>query len=198
MIEFTERSIEEPLVKFYHLYSSARNKKDKSSDVAVISSFSKTRNEVNSRCVNIKFVINDKFIFFSNYDSPKSNEFKEHNQVSAIFNWRSINSQIRMKGTILKTPPSYNKAYFYNRDIYKNALSISSNQSAVISSFDEVKSKYEDVKTSRDLTKCPDYWGGFSIKMYEIEFWLGHEFRLNKRELYKKVNHSWKKFILEP
>ena len=84
------------------------------------------------------------------------------------------------------------------KDQKKNALAISSNQSSVIESYREVISKYEDVKISKDLTKCPNYWGGFKFIPYEIEFWKGNEFRLNKRDLFKKRNKGWEHFILEP
>lgn len=198
MIKFIDRSNEEPLSRFYDSYIFARDKKDLSSDVAIISSFSKKNNEVNSRCVNIKFIINDEFIFFSNYKSTKSFEFNEHNQVAAVFNWRNINYQVRIKGIVSRMPSSFNKDYFLTRDKDKNALSISSNQSMIISSFDDVKYKYENTKLQKDLSNCPDYWGGFSIKAYEIEHWEGHEYRLNKRELYRNENNEWKKFILEP
>jgi pyridoxine/pyridoxamine 5'-phosphate oxidase len=33
------------------------------------------KNEVDSRYVNLKFISNDEFIFFSNYDSPKASSF---------------------------------------------------------------------------------------------------------------------------
>ena len=60
-------------------------------------------NEVDSRYVNLKFITNDEFIFFSNYDSPKASAFNSHNQIAALLYWSSINVQIRMKAKIKKT-----------------------------------------------------------------------------------------------
>ena len=57
----------------------------------------------------------DKFIFFSNYNSPKADAFGFHNQIAAILYWSSINVQIRMKATIKKTSNDYNQKYFFNR-----------------------------------------------------------------------------------
>ena len=45
---------------------------------------------------------------------------------------------------------------------------------------------------------CPENWGGYSFTPYEIEFWEGNKFRLNKRDLYKKEGNIWNHFILEP
>ena len=88
--------------------------------------------------------------------------------------------------------------YFKQRSKEKNALAISSNQSQPISSYEEVRKKYNMTKNNGDLDKCPNYWGGFTFKPFSIEFWEGNEFRLNKRNLYKKDNTNWNHYILEP
>ena len=103
-----------------------------------------------------------------------------------------------MSAKIKKTSSEYNDKYFKKRSINKNALAISSNQSQVISSYDQVIKKYEKVKDNKNLSKCPDYWGGYSFKPYEIEFWEGSDFRLNKRDLYELKNYKWIHSILEP
>ena len=53
-------------------------------------------NEVDSRYVNLKYIKDSEWIFFSNYNSPKSIAFNAHNQVSAVIYWKSINLQIRI------------------------------------------------------------------------------------------------------
>ena len=103
-----------------------------------------------------------------------------------------------MKAKIKRTSISFNNRYFKTRNINKNALAISSNQSNIIASYDQIIQNYEKVKNNDNLKKCPKYWGGYSFKPYEIEFWEGNEFRLNKRNLYIKDNTSWNHFILEP
>ena len=163
-----------------------------------IASFNKEKNEVDSRFVNLKFIDNDNFIFFSNYNSPKSLAFKSHNQVSVNIYWPVIDLQIRMKAKISKKERSYNQAYFIKRSAEKNALAISSDQSQSISSYDLVVKNYNEVKKDMDLKECPEYWGGFVFKPYEIEFWKGNSFRLNKRNMYKLVDNTWHHNILQP
>ena len=51
---------------------------------------------------------------------------------------------------------------------------------------------------TKDLNKCPDYWGGFSFKPYYFEFWEGHEDRINKRKVFEKTDSGWNEFFLEP
>jgi pyridoxamine 5'-phosphate oxidase len=198
MIQFNNLSQEIPYQLFKEKYDEALNAGQKGIEAISISSYNKEISEVGSRYVNLKFITNDEFIFFSNYDSPKASSFNSHNQIAALLYWPSINVQIRMKAKIKKTSDEFNQKYFYDRTEEKNALAISSNQSKPIDSFSQVKENYNKSLKSYDLKKCPKYWGGYSFKPYEIEFWEGNEFRLNKRNLYTKDDTSWKHFILEP
>ena len=188
----------DPIILFKEKYEDAKQADQKNIEAICISSFNKTKKEVDSRFVNLKFVDGDEFIFFSNYDSPKSKAFMSHSQISACIFWESINTQIRFKAKIKRTSVKFNKKYFKKRSSEKNILAISSNQSNEIASFKDVLEKYENVKNNYNNTECPDHWGGFSFKPYEIEFWEGNEFRLNKRTLYRFQEKSWHSLILEP
>ena len=198
MIIFKNLNDGAPFSLFKEKYDHASNLGQKYIEAISISSYSKEFKEVNSRFVNLKFVENDEFIFFSNYNSPKSEEFKNHKQISALIYWNSTNTQIRIKAEINKTPIEFNKKYFKVRSPEKNALAISSNQSRLIDSYKNVKENYEKVLLSGDLTKCPDYWGGYSFTPYYFEFWEGHESRLNKRQVYKIKDNSWKRSFIQP
>lgn len=188
-----------PYKIFKNKYEEALNANQENIDAICISSYSKTSDEVNSRFVNLKFIENNKFIFFSNYSSPKSHEFHEHNQISAIIFWSKINTQIRIKANIMKTSENYNQQYFINRSYKKNALSISSKQSDSILSYEKVIDNYEDVIKNKDLNKCPKYWGGYSFVPYYFEFWEGHKSRLNKRIAFSyQSNNKWNKTYLQP
>ena len=155
MIVFKNDCNEPPFVKFREIYNIADQNNQVLIHAASISSFSSEKNEVNSRFVNIKFLDNDKFIFFTNYESPKSDEFFEHHQIAALFFWTSINTQVRIKAKISKTSKKFNNDYFSSRSSDKNALSISSQQSKKIDSYSEVKSNFERAMNTKDLKKCP-------------------------------------------
>ena len=198
MIKFTNLDQEIPYLNFKKKYDKALNANQKNIEAICISSYSKKLKEVNARFVNLKFIADKNFIFFSNYNSPKSQDFKEHNQITALIYWNSINTQIRMKATIERSPKEFNKSYFLKRSEQKNALSISSDQSEYIDSYESVKEKYLKSLEYDDLKKCPDFWGGYSFTPYYFEFWEGHESRLNKREVYELKNNKWDHFILQP
>ena len=96
MISFKNSNNEVPFKVFKEKYDQASSLNQRSIEAISISSFSKDSKEVNSRFVNLKFVDNKEFIFFTNYDSPKSKEFKSHGQISALIYWNSINVQLKL------------------------------------------------------------------------------------------------------
>ena len=198
MIQFNNLNQSVPYSFFKKLYVKALDKGQKNVDAISISSYNTIKKEVDSRFVNLKFINNNEFIFFSNYNSPKAEAFNSYNQISALFFWPSINTQIRIKAIIKKTSNEFNNKYFKQRLGDKNTLAISSQQSKMISSFDLVIEKYEDTKKKQNLFECPDYWGGYSFTPYEIEFWEGNSSRINKRNLYSKNKGTWQHSILEP
>ena len=198
MISFINDNPSQPYIQFRYEYFKALEHQQDVIEAVNISSFNKRISEVDSRFVNLKFIDGEKFIFFTNYSSPKSIAFNSHNQIAATFYWSSTNVQIRMKATISKTSYKYNKKYFQERDYKKNALAISSDQSNSADSFKVIKENYEKCLISNDLTICPDFWGGYSFIPYYFEFWKGHESRLNNREAYKKNGDNWEHFILQP
>jgi len=198
MIEFINLSDEEPYTLFKKNYHKAKNAGQKNIEAIVISSFNKEIKEVDSRFVNLKIIDNNKFIFFTNYNSPKAIAFNSFEQISALFYWPSINTQIRMKAIINKTSKNFNNEYFKKRNKEKNALAISSDQSKPSISYDEIVSKYENTKKTKNLLKCPDYWGGFLFLPYCFEFWEGHDSRVNKRVIFNKTDLDWERSFLEP
>ena len=198
MIEFKNILNDLPYLKFKKLYDLALKSRQTHIEAVAISSYALKNNDVDSRFVNLKYIIEDKWIFFSNYNSPKAIQFNSHDQISALFFWPTINIQIRMKAKIKKTPNEFNQKYFFKRSKEKNALAISSNQSNTIKSYTQVEENYKKSLKNDNLKKCPEYWGGFSFTPYYFEFWEGHESRINKREIFKKINGLWKQSYLQP
>ena len=197
MIQFDNLSHESPYLVFKKKYEDSLNANQKNIEAISIASYSTSKKEVNARYVNLKIVEDKKFIFFSNYNSPKSQEFSTHNQIMASIYWSTTNTQIRMKAYIEKTSKEFNNAYFAKRDKRKNALAICSEQSAPIASYEALQKNYELALQNNNLSKCPDYWGGYAFTSFYFEFWEGHDSRLNKRETYKLQNNEWVRGFLQ-
>ena len=198
MIQFNNLNPEIPYQFLKEKYDEALNAGQRGIEAISISSYNKEISEVDSRYVNLKFINNDEFIFFSNYKSPKAAAFNSHNQIAALIYWSSTNIQIRIKAKIKKTSKEFNQKYFFDRSEEKNALAISSRQSNPINSYNQVQENYNQSLKNDDLKKCPEHWGGYSFTPYYFEFWEGHESRINKREVFEKIDGAWKHSFLQP
>jgi pyridoxamine 5'-phosphate oxidase len=198
MIKFKKINKAKPYTLLKKLYQEANKYSEPLIDVIAISSYNKKKAEVSTRFVNLKYIINDEWIFFSNYESNKAQQFNENNNISATLYWKSIDTQIRIQAKIYKSSKSISDEHFISRNNAKNALAISSSQSRPIKSYNEVIKNYKNVLNSESSLNRPDYWGGFSFFPYSFEFWKGHDSRINKRELYKFDGKNWKKSILQP
>lgn len=201
MINFISIDKSEPLLYFKKLYEEAHSLKQEYIEAICISSYNKNINKVRSRFVNLKYVKEDKFYFFSNYESQKSKDFLSNNQVSITIFWSKTNTQIRIEGCVHRATQEESDSHFKGRSIEKNALAISSMQSKKIASYEDVNKKYiktiNSIKNKSSINR-PVYWGGFYVKPNKIEFWEGHENRINKRQEYKKLDSGWSKYFLEP
>tara|TARA_S200000501_G_C20817830_1_gene741421 strand:- start:270 stop:863 length:594 start_codon:yes stop_codon:yes gene_type:complete len=197
MITFIDLSPSEPYQLFKYLYDKAEAS-EKIVEAICISSFDERLSEVQSRFVNLKYVKNDEWIFFSNYNSPKAFQFKHHNQIAATFFWPSINSQIRIKAKVFKTSKKFSDEHYLSRDKDKNKLAHLSEQSEQIISYEEMINKFDSVENPADFNLRPKYWGGYSFKPYYFEFWEGHKSRINRRKVFKFEKGIWSSYFLQP
>lgn len=200
MIIFGDSS-QEPFIYLKDCYQKSF-KTEKAIEAISLSTIDIEKRKPYSRFVNIKYIDNNKLIFFSNYQSNKAIQINKVNNVSCIFYWKSTQTQIRIEGSIMKCSQEMSDNHFKNRNREKNALAISSNQSKSIKSYENVKEKF-DITLASDskLDKRPDYWGGYEIKPNYFEFWAGKSNRLNMREEFRLVdeeNGLWTKAFLEP
>ena len=199
MIEFLNLNSEKPYIHFKDLYGQALENNQKDIEVISVSSYDQKKNEVEARYLNLKYIIDNEWIFFTNYHSPKAHQFKSHSQVSVLIYWPSINTQIRIKAQIFKTSPKFSDKYFQGRTKEKNALAISSDQSQITKSFDDVaKSFHSTLKSMTVETVRPDSWGGYSFVPYYFEFWRGHANRLNERHVFEQQEDKWEERLLQP
>ena len=198
MIEISSIDNAEPFKAFENFYKKALDANQSYIDAMVISSFSHVTNEVESRFVNLKYIIKSDFYFFTNYNSPKASDFHNHKQISVLFYWDKINTQIRIKANVKKCSKSFSLQHFKNRDKTKNAIAISSNQSHQIESYEAVLENFNKTLNQQDLFKCPEYWGGYVFTPYYFEFWEGNESRINRRKVYKLIDDLWIDYFLQP
>ena len=154
------------------------------------------------RMVLLKDFSEKGFVFYTNLQSKKSGDIKNNPNVSMCFHWKSLLRQIRIVGTISSVSNEEADNYYNSRAYGSRIGAWASKQSTVLKNRDELyksidnfKKKFPDEKN----VPRPNYWSGWILSPYEIEFWLDGDNRIHQRLKYIKSNDkSWKRVLLSP
>ena len=154
-----------------------------------------------TRTVLLKGVENNKFIFFTNYESRKGKQLADNPYISLSFVWHKLERQVHIEGKAEKCLDQASDTYFSSRP-YKSKIGARiSPQSRVISSRMEIMRAFvkEVSKLAGHEISRPDNWGGFAVTPTRFEFWQGRESRLHDRIQYiLQEDGSWKQERLAP
>lgn len=158
------------------------------------------QNTPTSRVLLLKNIENDGFVFYTNYDSSKSEHIKINNNVALNFFWPELERQVRVIGCAYKINDVLSDEYFASRPRESQFGAILSNQSSKIdfnydfdSKQNSLQEKYKNKKIERPIN-----WGGFKVIPAKIEFWQGRPSRLHDRLLYELKSNKWNKTRLSP
>ena len=153
-----------------------------------------------SRVVLLRGLSNDGLIFFTNYNSHKSLELSNNNNVSVNFFWPELEKQVRIKGAVCKISDQESDDYFDSRPVDSQLGAILSNQSEDIPLGYDLSEKLVRLRSDLNNRKIdrPEYWGGYLIKANYFEFWQGRPSRLHDRLCYTFINGLWKKSRKSP
>ena len=154
-----------------------------------------------SRVVLLKQLVDEGFVFYTNYTSEKGKAISKNPKVGLSFFWPNLERQVIIKGIAEKTTFEVSNTYFQSRPKGSQLGAIVSPQSEVIAnreflekSLSELEKKYENIPIPK-----PDNWGGFLVQPISIEFWQGRANRLHDRIRYElQQNSLWKIERLAP
>ena len=167
---------------------------------AMTLSTSDTTGKVSSRIVLLKGVQDNKFWFYTNYDSDKGQQMAANEHVSLCLHWPHLQRQVRIDGTVEKSTREQSVEYFHSRPRDSQLGAVASSQSRIVENRDVLESAMsEAAKEYGDGTvACPKNWGGYGVTPDAIEFWQGRASRLHDRMKYSRENNQWTLHRLSP
>jgi|TARA_B100000953_G_scaffold238699_1_gene200187 pyridoxamine 5'-phosphate oxidase len=195
------KDLENPIDLFGEWFAEA--KKTEINDPNAFALATANKNGIPSvRMVLLKDYSQNGFVFYTNLDSKKSSDVKSNPNASICFHWKSLLRQIRVTGQISKVSDKEADDYYNTRDYGSKIGAWASKQSSILKSRDELyktienyKKKYLDEKN----VPRPNYWSGWNLNPYQVEFWLDGKNRIHQRLRYtKKENGNWNKSLLSP
>ena len=187
------KKIVDPILLFKDWLSQAEKKEIRDPNAMQLATVAKN-GMPSVRTVLLKDIINGEFIFYTNYESRKSNEINETAKGAICFYWKSLNRQIRLIGSIKKVSKKVSDEYYNSRSRGSRIGAWASQQSRELESREILMNKVKllESKYNDDIPR-PDFWGGFALKPVEFEFWQDGDFRLHDRFILKPttVKNQW-------
>ena len=155
-----------------------------------------------SRTVLLKDLTEGGFTFFSNYESRKGKQISENKNVSLLFPWYPMERQVIVIGSATKIARQDSEKYFTTRPRSSQIGAWASEQSAELSSRQELENKFKELENKfakEEVIPTPPYWGGYIVYPISIEFWQGRYSRLHDRIRYvREKNNNWQLKRLNP
>lgn len=146
-----------------------------------------------SRIVLLKALIDEGFVFYTNYQSEKGTSIAHHSKVGLAFFWPPLERQVIIKGEAVKLTNEASDVYFQSRPKGSQIGAIVSDQSKVISDRSIMEAKLEALEieyAEKDVPR-PEHWGGYVVKPQCIEFWQGRPNRLHDRIRCQLQGNFW-------
>jgi pyridoxamine 5'-phosphate oxidase len=151
-------------------------------------------------------------VFYTNYRSQKSVELTANPNAAALMHWDVLGRQIRIEGTVVRSPEEQSDEYFATRDWGSQLGAWGSDQSASIESHEalveQIRQRAADlgIELGTDTQTLsndnvphiprPPHWGGFRLWANAIELWISGKSRIHdrarwQRDIVRSSEHSF-------
>jgi pyridoxamine 5'-phosphate oxidase len=138
-------------------------------------------------------------VFYTNYESKKGAELERDPRAAAVFFWDTMHRQMRMEGTVVRSPAAESDDYFASRAWQSRLGAWASAQSRPIGSrrqlLDALKREAErfgvpvsgpddpslDEEHPGVAVPRPPHWGGYRLWIASLELWVQGAYRIHDR-----------------
>jgi len=192
--------LDDPL-ELFKIWMLEAEKKEINDPNALSLATANKNNEPSVRMVLLKGASQKGFVFYTNLNSPKSDDIKKNSKAAMCFHWKSLQRQIRISGNVSQVSDKEADDYFNSRPYESRIGAWASDQSKAMNKRDELLKKINEFKKKyKDENNLPrpKHWSGWCLSPSSIEFWLGDNYRIHERLRYIKISEKWKKEILYP
>ncbi|MGD1036014.1 MAG: pyridoxamine 5'-phosphate oxidase [Roseiarcus sp.] len=141
-------------------------------------------------------------VFYTNAQSAKGRQLAATPKAAALFHWKSLRRQVRLRGAVATIGESEADAYFATRPRLSRIGAWASQQSRPLESrakLEEAVASYTEQFGEGEIPR-PAYWLGYRLTPSEIEFWQDGQFRLHDRILFTRTREGepWRRERLFP
>jgi len=192
---------EEPLRLFAQWFDEAKHSEPVNPEAMTLSTVDPD-GLPNARMVLLKGFDARGFVFYTNLDSVKGQELAGAAKAALTFYWKSLQRQVRLRGSVEPVSAAEADAYFATRSRMAQIGAWASRQSAPLESriaFEKAVARYT-AKFAVGPVPRPPHWSGLRVKPLAIEFWQERPFRLHDRIVFTRADPAapWQKTRLYP
>jgi pyridoxamine 5'-phosphate oxidase len=146
-----------------------------------------------SRMILFKKADDAGFVFYTNLGSMKAKEIRENPRAALCFYWMPLGKQVRVQGDVELVSGEEADAYFATRDRQSQIGAWASKQSQPLEGYFELERRAAEYGLKFGISKVPrpEFWSGYRIRPFRMEFWLEKPFRLHQRLLYTRTETGW-------
>lgn len=156
----------------------------------------------NSRMVLLNGRDGEDFVFYTNTQSQKGEELLGQPKAAALFHWKSLRRQVRIRGHVSVVSDEMADAYFQSRPRDSRIGAWASQQSRPLESRFALEKAvaFQAAKFGVGTIPRPPHWTGFRISPVYLEFWRDGAFRLHDRVVFSRaqVGEPWARARLYP
>lgn len=154
------------------------------------------------RMVLLKYVNEEGFVFFSNYQSAKGVQLTHNPKAALTFWWQTTEQQVRLEGVVHRLPEQASDEYFATRDRLSQLAAWASPQSQELASRQALLARFADCQQQYpedQVIPRPTHWGGYVLQPEQFEFWRGRSHRMHDRFVYRRDDSGgWQRQRLAP